>query len=169
MIGKVGVIGGLILVILGGLVTIGVFFLPWFMVGSEPLTGLDTVLRGLEPGADMMYVGWALVPLAALVLLGLGALSGAITVFGGRLSPALFRVVSLIPLLLVLGGVCGCGPLAMVLVQPFWDPSVGTFDSVIATKSYGFWAAAAGLGVATVGAAVMLIGGLMSRRRADSY
>jgi hypothetical protein len=166
VLGKVGVIGGLVLVVLGTLTTVGVFFLlPWFEDTAS--TGFDAV--SLAPVQDPLLAVWGLVPLAALVLLGLGVLSGAMTMFGGRLSPALFRVVSLIPLLLVLAGLCGCGPLAMDLLAPFWDPGVGSFDKVIATKGYGFWSAAAGLGVATVGALVMLIGGLMSRRRAASY
>jgi hypothetical protein len=161
-------IGGLTLVIVGALITAGVFFLPWFVSGGTLFTGLDTVTMGLQPGGDMAFLGWSLVPLGALGLLGVGGLCVVLLAFGGKLSPGLSRVVSLLPLLLVLSGLCGCGPIGMALLGPLWNPAAGTFTDVLATKDYGFWGAVAGLGMAIIGALVMFIGGLMSRRRAAS-
>lgn len=169
VIGKVGVVGGLILVLLGALVAGGVFFLPWFISGDTVFTGLDAVTLGLAEGGEIAFVGWGLVPLGALGLLGVGGLCVITTAFGKRLSPALSRVASLLPLLLVLSGLCGCGPMGMALLAPLWDPGAGSFAEVVATKGYGFWGAVAALGLAIVGALVMLIGGLMSRRRDASF
>ena len=167
-IGRLGMIGGLTLVIVGALITGGVFFLPWFVSGGTLFTGLDTVTMGLQPGGDMAFLGWSLVPLGALGLLGVGGLCVVLLAFGRKLSPGLSRVVSLLPLLLILSGLCGCGPIGMALLGPLWNPAAGNFTDVLATKDYGFWGAVAGLGMAIVGALVMFIGGLMSRRRAAS-
>ncbi len=168
VIGGIAVFGGLILVILGALAAGGAFFLPWFTSGSTSYTGLDAVMMAFAEGGDMTYLAWGLAPVGAVAVLGLGFICFVMSLFGKKLSSGLARVVSLLLLLLVLSGLCGCGPLGMALFAPLWDGGSGNINDVVAGMDMGFWGALAGLGAAVVGAVVALIGRSLSRRRAAS-
>lgn len=169
VIGGIGMFGGIILAVLGALGAGGAFFLPWFSYDDASYSGLFAVQQALvgESG-DITYLVWGLVPLGALGLLGLGIVCLAVSLFSKKLSPGLARAVSLLPLLLVLSGLCGCGPLTTALLSPLWNAEAGSFNDVLAGMGYGFWGALAGLGVAVVGAIIALVGGMVSRRRAAS-
>jgi hypothetical protein len=168
VMGGIAVFGGLILIILGALAAGGAFFLPWFTSGSTSYTGLDAVMMAFVEGGDVTYLAWGLAPVGAVAVLGLGLICFVMSLFGKRMSSGLARVVSLLFLLLVLSGLCGCGPLGMALLAPLWGGGGGSINDVAAGMDMGFWGALGGLGAAVVGAIVALIGGWLSRRRTAS-
>ena len=170
VIGGIGLLGGYLLAIVGALTTLGAFFLPWFPAGEKMLTGFDTVSKAFEAGGDQMFLAWGLVPLGVLGGLLLGLLGLVMGAFRKRLSTGLARVALLLPLLIVLAGVCGCFPFSSPLIAPLMQPDfdVNNLSSELALLGYGFWIALAGVVVSLVGVLIALIGGLLARRRAAS-
>lgn len=170
VIGGVGLFGGYILAIVGALVALGAFFLPWFPVGEKMLTGFDTVLQIFGEEENQWFLAWSLVPLGMLGVLLLGLVGLAMGLFRRRLSAGLARVTLVLPLLVALSGVCGCFPLGSPLLDPLIKSNfdVNSLGSELALLGYGFWIALAGVVVSLVGVLIALIGGLMARRRASS-
>jgi hypothetical protein len=170
VIGGVGLFGGYILAIVGALVALGAFFLPWFPVGEKMLTGLDTVLQAFGEEENQWFLAWSLVPLGTLGVLLFGLVGLAMGLFRKRLSAGLARMTLLLPLLVALSGACGCLPLGSPLLEPLTQSNfdVNSLGSELALLGYGFWIALAGVVVSLVGVLIALIGGLMARRRASS-
>jgi hypothetical protein len=167
VIGGIGLFAGLVLAFIGAAVALVAFFLPWFSTGGVLHTGFATVSGGLEPGADVMLLIWGLVPLGAAVLLLLTLVGMVLGLFGGRRSAGLARMVVLVPILIVLSGLCGCFPLSSQAISALMAVNFdfNTFMNTLGGLQYGFWAAWGGLSIASVGALVALIGALISRRR----
>jgi hypothetical protein len=159
-IGGIGLFGGYILAILGALAALAAFFLPWFPTGD---TGLDTVTRALQPGGDQMFALWGLVPLGALVLLLL-SLVGIVMGFMGKGRSS--GLALLLPVLIVLPGLCGCLPLSSPMITALManNYDINSVSSALLGLGNGFWVAMAGLGVALVGDVIALVGGLLRRR-----
>lgn len=170
VIGGIGLFGGYILAIVGALVALGAFFLPWFPVGEKMLTGLETVLQAFEEENNQWFLAWGLVPLGTLGVLLLGFLGLVMGAFRKKLSAGLARVTLLLPLLVALSGVCGCFPLGSPLLAPLTKSNFdfNSLGSELALLGYGFWIALAGVGVSLIGVLIALVGGLMARRRAAS-
>ena len=169
MIGGIGLFGGYILAVVGALVALGAFFLPWFPVGETMFTGFDTVLQAMEE-ENQLFLAWGLVPLGMLGVLLLGFVGLVMGLFRKRLSTGLARVTLLLPLLVALAGACGCFPLGSRLLEPLTQGGfdVNSLTSGLVVLGYGFWVALAGVAVSLVGVLIALIGGLMARRRAAS-
>ncbi|MBN1976247.1 MAG: zinc ribbon domain-containing protein [Anaerolineae bacterium] len=170
VIGGIGLFGGYLLAIFGALGTLGAFFLPWFPAGEKMLTGFDTVSKAFEAGGDQMFLAWGLAPLGALGVVLLGLLGLVMGLFRKRLSPGMARITLLLPLLVILSGVCGCFPFSSPLIAPLIQSNfdVNSLGGGLASLGYGFWVALAGVGVSLVGVLIALVGGLMGRPRAAS-
>jgi hypothetical protein len=169
-IGKIGLFVGHGLVLVGALIALAAFVLPWFSAGGRVYTGLETVSKALETGGDPMFFAWGLVPLGALGLLLLSFVGLAMGLFSGKPSAGLSRVLLLLPLFIALPGLCGCGPLGIFLAYSLAEVNFdfNSFSNVLAGLVYGFWVALGGLGVSFVGILIAQIGGLIARRRSAS-
>jgi len=168
--GKVGLFGGHGLLTFGALIALFAFILPWASCSGVKLSGLDIVTQSSQYGGSASWAFLLLVPLGALALMALGVAGVATNLLGKKLPDNLARLTPFLPLLAALPGLCGCCPSCAF----FWniqsarsDPNSFGLGALIQIE-YGFWLTLIGLGISFVGMITALVGGLVTRPRADS-
>jgi len=168
--GKVGLFGGHGLLTFGALIVLLAFMLPWASCSGVRLSGLDIVTSASEYNGDASWSVLALVPMGALALLALGIAGVAVNLLGKKLPAGLTRLTPFLPLLAALPGLCGCCPSCAF----FWNIQSARSDSsnfglgTLIQIEYGFWLTLVGLGMSFIGMVIALVGGLVTRPRADS-
>jgi len=167
VIGRVGLLGGNTLITIGALLVLFSFMLPWASCGGVNLSGLDIATQPSEYGGNASWSVLLLVPLGALVLLGVGLAGIVLSLLARSLSAALARLVPFLPLLGALPGLCGCCPSCafFVNIQNARSDPDNLGLGVLIQVEYGFWLALFGLGVSFVGILLAVVGGLVAQRR----
>ncbi len=166
--GRVALFGGNGIITVGALIVLIGFIMPWASCGSIRLSGLDIVTRSSEYGGDDSWSFLALLPLGALLLIGLSVTGIVIVLLSKKLSPPLARLTSFWPLLAIVPGLlCGCCPACAF----FWEAREAASDPVslgLINIEYGFWVTVFGLLVVLAGIIIALVGGLVAQRRVAS-
>lgn len=168
VVGKVGLFGGNGIVTVGALIVLIGFILPWASCGYMRLSGLDIATNPSDYGGSASWTLLLLLPLGALLLMGLSVAGIVLALLGKKLPPTLARLTPFWPLLTIVPGLlCGCCPSCAF----FWNAQRAASDPEnlgLIRIEYGFWVTVFGLLVTFAGIAIALAGGLVAQRRAAS-
>lgn len=166
---KAGILGGHTILTIGALIILFAFILPWASCSGIEVTGLELATQPSEYGAEETARILLLVPLGALGLIVLGVLGLGSNILGffKKTLPLIYhRLSALVPAAVaVLAWLCGCCPSCAFFVniqRQRSDPNSMGLGALIQVE-YGFWLTVIGLGVALLGLALAIAGGILSQ------
>lgn len=167
---QASIFGGHSLVTLGALIVLFGFMLPWASCGSIRLSGLDIAMGASRYTEEVDTSGWyflMLLPMSALGLMASGLAGIGFNLVRKSLSDLPARLITFLPLIATLPGLCGCLPSGAFFYnvqKARSDPYMFGLGTLIQIE-YGFWLSLFGLGMSFFGIIVTMVGGLLSLRQ----